>query len=114
MADAFKCRNCGTVVDSPQNCPDCGESAMRPVSRGEAGDAPSVSDETAATSEPDDHTTTAGVTDKMSDAGDHPAASEGTDDTADTDDHNSVQEANAAGETADSGGLLQKLKSLFS
>ncbi|MFC6757452.1 MULTISPECIES: FmdB family zinc ribbon protein [Haloarcula] len=31
MGDAFKCKNCGTVVETLQRCPSCGEAAMRPI-----------------------------------------------------------------------------------
>jgi len=31
MVDAFKCRNCGEIVERPQNCPSCGERAMQPT-----------------------------------------------------------------------------------
>lgn len=98
MADAFKCRNCGTVVDSPQNCPDCGESAMSPVSRGD------VTEEQSATEGDDD----------TSDVSEHTAAAEGSDDTSSTADHTAARETETREESTDSGGLLYKLKSLFS
>jgi len=31
MVDAYKCQNCGTVVERPQNCPECGENSMQPT-----------------------------------------------------------------------------------
>lgn len=42
MGDAFKCKNCGTVVETLQSCPSCGETAMQPIQS--SGDTDVVSD----------------------------------------------------------------------
>jgi len=42
MGDAFKCKNCGTVVETIQSCPSCGQTAMRPIQS--SGDSDVVSD----------------------------------------------------------------------
>ena len=38
MGDAYKCKDCGTVVETLQSCPSCGESAMRPIQSSVEGD----------------------------------------------------------------------------
>ena len=38
MGDAFKCKDCGTVVETLQSCPSCGETAMRPIQSSEDTD----------------------------------------------------------------------------
>jgi len=42
MGDAFKCKNCGTVVETLQSCPSCGERAMQPIQS--SGDTDVVAD----------------------------------------------------------------------
>lgn len=87
MVDAYKCQNCGEIVERPQNCPSCGENAMRPTR----------------------------VPESELDAGDEQTRASDGDATADDEPGNGVTEDGAEDrrETTDGGGLLAWLKSLF-
>jgi len=102
MADAYKCQDCGTVVERPQRCPDCGEQAMRPVR---------VPD-----SELEDAGQTQPSADEESPAADaSDVSSAGEWDTRRTTDTESVERTKGTPDRSrtDSGGLLAWLKSLF-
>ncbi|MBX0287344.1 hypothetical protein [Haloarcula salinisoli] len=89
MVDAYKCQNCGDVVESLGSCPSCGENEMRPtrVPESELG-----TDDEAATS-------------NAAESAGTPTADTGT-----TADNRTERNGRTA---SDSGGLLAWLKSLF-
>ena len=96
MGDAFKCKNCGTVVETPQSCPSCGETAMRPIQLSEAEKAGNVEE-------------TASETDASPNATD-----DGDSATADEPDEPDTASAPTRTREQDSGsGLLSWLKSLL-
>jgi len=93
MGDAFKCKNCGTVVETPQSCPSCGETAMRPIQLSEAEKAGNVEE-------------TASETDASTNA-----TADTESETADEPDTASVRTRNR--ESQGGSGLLSWLKSLL-
>ncbi len=119
MGDAFKCKNCGTVVETLQSCPSCGEAAMRPIQS--SGDDDVIADIT-------ESGTAAGETDEESsepaapDGSPGPAADEAETspnaddaepaDTADPDTASGRRETTGR-ESRSESGLLSWLKSLF-
>ena len=109
MGDAFKCKNCGTVVETPQSCPSCGETGMRPVQVPESvldGD-DGASDNESTDAEAGDDESAAGPVTADSGPDDH---SESSDRPADDDGGSHRRERER---TSDSGGLVAWLKSLF-
>lgn len=98
MAEAYKCQTCGTVVERPQRCPDCGEQTMRPVNVPATeldGDEQAAEDATDAESEPGE------------------SASGEEWDTRTGAPEDSPQQPERTQSQRDSGGLLAWLRSLF-
>jgi|GEM_PF-2258871 predicted nucleic acid-binding Zn-ribbon protein len=101
MGDAFKCKNCGTVVETLQSCPSCGEAAMQPIQSSEDSDV--VSDIGGASD------TDASDTDESSTAEPNESEPAGT---ADPDTASGRRDTTGREPRSESG-LLSWLKSLF-
>jgi len=121
MGDAYKCKDCGTVVETLQSCPSCGESAMRPIQSSAEGDV--MSDITESGTVEGD-TTEASSTARASEAEESTRAateSDGSPEPAPSDPSDSTEPDTTAGRNRERGksasrsesGLLSWLKSLF-
>ena len=114
MGDAFKCKNCGTVVETLQSCPSCGETAMQPIqSSGDTGVVADVVESGTADGTDDESSgaetaaTDAGATSNGDTNGTAPADSTGTETASDG------RQERTSRETDSNSGLLSWLKSLF-
>lgn len=126
MGDAYKCTNCGTVVETPQSCPECGQKSMRPIQSSPDASEPAATDdestsadESVATTTDDGESSTDESAATTTDDGE--SAKRAADDESETTstatepgDTVSTERRTRADREAESGsGLLSWLKSLF-
>ena len=121
MGDAFKCKNCGTVVETLQSCPSCGEAAMRPIrSSGDSDAGPGI--EESATAEVGDADESSNTEPTDADESSNPEPS-GTDESSNVEAVETDESSNDATpgrrrersgrKSRSESGLLSWLKSLF-